>query len=64
MKAFQFEKLPPAEAQKIYPALWATVRQTLPEAGDEDLAAVVSLAVNTCHYCYERSRPCSCARDA
>jgi len=63
MKAFQFEKLPPAEAQKIYPTLWATARQALPNLVDEDLAVVISLAVDTCHYCYESSRPCNCSRD-
>lgn len=63
MKAFNFQRIPAAEAQKIYPALWATARQALPELSDEDLAVVVSLTVDTCHYCYEDSRPCGCARD-
>lgn len=63
MKEYKFERLPAAEAREIYPAVWETARAALPKLDDEDLAVVVSLAVNTCNYCHEQSRPCNCSMD-
>ena len=69
-KSFPFKRLTPEEAKAQYPALFATFKAEFSWSGlslsgnfDKMIAAMVSIAVDVCPFCYEARKGCNCSRD-
>lgn len=62
-ESYAVEELTPIEAMNDYPAVWLTAEELLPELTADQLALVVSIAVDTCHVCHADDRSCQCWND-
>lgn len=56
-------KLSIDEIKEFYGSLFDTYKEYFPDATDETLATMVSIATGVCPYCYDSPTGCHCWND-
>lgn len=62
-KIIEVESISMADAKKEYLILWDRIKHYLPLLREPQIAIVVAITTNTCHYCYESNVKCQCSND-